>query len=290
MSIAASILLSAALSLCCGAQTPALRGELKTLSNSRDRDRLEAAATAVASSKDPQALARLGGLLSSREFLERLDDLRKPQEQLVHLGKVMLALQANPSPASEDVCVSLAGNPNFTAIPARLNYLLPALAMVKPMSARAADVFRRTNPDGFFSVNAPLLVANGSPRALEVFESMAADGSVDAASRIDVIRRSVIPFRISAAVLRSIERLLDREVEAPVQIALLESVFEYKPALWFGRVVSPPAPPPWEGASAEARKGAIAVGGKGLRRTDLPASLRVAIGETIQLLSVTGGK
>jgi hypothetical protein len=99
----------------------------------------------------------------------------------------------------------------------------------------------------------------------------------------------VIPNRTSAAVLRSIGQLLETELEPAVHMALLESVFEYEPQ-WFGRIASPPAPRPWETASAEARAGAIAVGQKGLRRTDLPAPLRRAMADTIDRLSAIAGK
>jgi hypothetical protein len=262
-------------------QVPVTDAQIATLNASRDREQLAESAIAVASANDAKALGRLQELLGTREFLARLDDVSNPQLDVFHLRKVMLALQAHPSQATENLCLALAEDPDFTALPARLNYLLPALAAVRPLSARAAAVFRRTNSEGFFALNGPLLVANGSPRALETFEAMVADEKVEPESRADLIYRSVVPFRTSPDVLRAVERLIERKLESSIHIALLEATFEYDPTRWFGRIPSPPVAPAWEKALPEARKIALSIGRKAEGLPDLPPALRQAIGEMI---------
>jgi hypothetical protein len=250
-----------------------------------DPDLLEHSAIALASSKDATALARLQVMLASREFLARLDNLADPQQQTYRLRHVMQALEANPVPAVEELCVALADTEEFTAVSIRVNYLLAALAAVRPTSAKAAAVFRRTNHEGFFSINAPLLVANGSPLALEVFEAMIADRLVPAEERIAALRRSLVPHRTDLAVLSSAKRLVDSKLERDVTIAIVESVFDYQPQQWFGRQGMPPTPPAWDAASPDALRYVIEFGRGIERRRDLPASLRRVVRSTLVLLN-----
>jgi hypothetical protein len=258
---------------------------MEILRTSKDPAQLEQAAVAVARSRDSKAIGQLETLLGSREFLGRLDDLANPQRKLYHLQRVFAALQSNPSPATERLCLKLADDPEFTAEPVRLNYLLGALAAVRPMSERTAELFRKTNTEGYFTVNGPLLVANGSPRALEVFESMAADGKVDPEERADVILRSIVPCRTSLPVLHAVDRLLGRRLDSVVQVALLQSVFDYRPKEWFGAERNSPRPPAWDTASPEAARFAVELGRKQEARKDLPASVRNAIRDTLKVLS-----
>ncbi len=267
------------LAACDGAQ------DLEILRTSHDSAQVEQSAIAVVRSRDPKAIAELSRLLEKREFLARLDDLANPQRRLFHLHNVFAALEATPSPASESLCLTLAANPEFTAEPVRLNYLLAALAAVRPMSEPAAALFRTTNTEGYFTVNGPLLVANGSPRALQLFESMMADPSVDAEQRIDVIRRSVLPYRTRLPVLHTVEHLLGRGLDTNVQVALLQSVFDYRSREWFGVERNPPKPPEWSSASPETLAFVVELGKKQERRKDLPDSIEHSIKQTVDQIS-----
>ena len=265
-------------------QSPVLRDSLATLAVSTDREALQRAAVDIASSGDPGALARLQSLLGTGTFLARLDNLNEPQERLIHVAKVFQALRDHPSPATAAICIALSAEPDFAVIPARLNFLLPALAAVRPMSSAAAGVFRRTNREGYYSLNAPLLSGNGSPRALAVFAEIIADRRVDPPDRVDLARRSIVPHRTDAALLGTVRHLLKTNLDLTVRDAIVEAIFDDQPSRFFGRQGRQPVPPGWESISEPARRHVLALGEMELRRPDLPAQLRLSIQRVRQRL------
>ena len=228
--------------------------ELQTLRTSKDSKQLLDAAITVVNSRDSAAIAQLADLLATREFIERLDDLTTPSRKTFHMSRLFGAMEKAPSRATEDLCLKLASARAFVADPVRLNYLLPALGAVIPMSDASAALFRRTNAEGYVIVNAPVLAANGSPAALRVFEEMMRDPRFDVDERIDAAHHSIVPNRTRLPLLRSIDRLLGQKIDPEVHAALLESVFDYQPRAWFGVARNPPSPPAWESASPETRK------------------------------------
>lgn len=147
-------------------------GDLEILATGKDRVELAAAAIRVASAGDGGALESLSSHLGTRAFLERLDESANPQLAQYHLQRVFEALAAHPSPAVERLCLRLADAREFSARGSRMVLLLRALAAVKPMSEAGARLFVRTNANGHYSSNGPLLASNGSPRAMGVLEAM----------------------------------------------------------------------------------------------------------------------
>lgn len=262
---------------------------LKVLESSEDRAALVEAAIALASSGNANAVAELGRFLRRGEFLARLDDLTDPHLKTRHLSAVMRSLENQPSTAVSEVCLTLADESEFLADQDRMIYLLPALAAVRPMSAEAAAVFRRTNAEGFFSANAPLLAENGSPRALELFEAMIEDASVEPEDRVDALRTSILSRRTEVPILESSKRLLSSGLEEEVMFAVIETLFDFRSKEWFGPAVGAPTPPPWEGASDDALALLLRLADQAKARGALPAGLREAIdrssGEIEEVLS-----
>jgi hypothetical protein len=255
---------------------------LLDLSSSSDRELLVKAAVTVATSGNSGALDQLQASLGRKEFLARLDDLSDPQQSMYHLRQVMLALESNPTPATERLCLALAADADFKAEPGRLSFLLAALSAGRPMSAEVSALFRRMNREGFFAWNAPLLVRNASPRALAVFEEMIFDKSVKVDERVDAVHRAVVPVRNSLEVLKSIERMLGRSPESAMEIALIESVFDYQQQRWFGRIANPPSPPPWDTSSVEVLAFVSEFGRRVENRTAVPDTLRQAVRVTLE--------
>ena len=259
--------------------------DIDILDTSQDRESIAAAAISLAGSGDDEAIAGLGKHLQQNEFLARLDDITNPQTSIYNLHYVFGALERNPSPATGQLCVDLMNEPDFVAEPARLNYLLPALAAVSPTSEAAASVFRRTNVEGFYHVNAPRLVHNGSPLALAVFEEMIESSNEEPMSRVDAIHRSVLPRRTDLAVLQTCGRLLDKGLEPEVEVGLVESLFDYQERKWFGNA-RPLRPPSWDSTSTETLRFALDLASRVQGRKDLPPELEQAINNT--LLAITG--
>ncbi|PYS34084.1 MAG: hypothetical protein DMG14_30300 [Acidobacteria bacterium] len=254
---------------------------LNVLRSSRDRNSLERAAVALANMADPAAVLQLGEFLRRSEFLARLDNVRSSDAKTLHLREVMAALAAHPIAAVGELCLTLSKDKNFLDDEDRMDSLLETLAAVKPMTEEAAEFFSRTNVDGYFAFNAPLLVKNGSPRALELFESMVRDRSVDVNRRIDSIHRVVLPYRTSLPVVNSAERLLSADLEDSVAAGLVETIFDYKPKQWFGPAVRSPRPPEWQSASPEALQTVVRLGEKVSGRRFVGPDLAGVIQRTI---------
>jgi hypothetical protein len=256
--------------------------ELAVLDRERDPARLEAAAISIASSQDAADIAGLAKRFGDPGFLRRLDPPRVSGFSVVHLGRVFEALAEHPSPAVESLCISLAQDRDFTAVPARLNYLLNALAAVRPLSEAAANVFRTTGRAGYVEVNGPLLARNASPRAIEVLGELLGDESLDAAQRVSMAHWALLPARINAGVVAMCARLLaKRGVSHKVEIAILESLYDYQPRQWFGVNLGQPQPPSWQSAPAATREQLRSLGTTALAWPDLPVETRQAIQNTL---------
>jgi len=255
---------------------------LSVLESSRDRKALEESARALASSRDPQSLRKLGEWLARPEFLARLDDLNDPAAKTLHLDRVLRALERRPAPATESLCLQLLRSAAFLAEPDRKIGLLRALAAVRPMSEATVEAFRQANTEGFGSLSFVLLVRNGSPNALALFEDMVRDRSRDPQSRVADIHASVLPRRTDPNVLRAIDRLLAAPgLEEPVAVGLIETVFDYQSRGWFGPMRDPPKPPSWKGVSPVVADLVAALAAKAKARPSLPSSLRAAIDATM---------
>ncbi|PYS34083.1 MAG: hypothetical protein DMG14_30295 [Acidobacteria bacterium] len=254
------------------------------LRSSDDPESLERAAVALASSGDPTAIAELGQFLRSSQFLYKLDDLTDPDVKTLHLREVMAALESHPNATVGELCVELSRDSNFMSDEDRMDFLLEALSSVRPMTDEGVDLFRQTNEDGYFAFNAPLLVKNGSPRALELFESMMADHTVPENRRIDSLHRSLLPYRTTLPVLHSVERLVVADLEHAVAIGLVETIFDYQSKPWFGPAIGAPRPPAWENASDEALHLILRLAAMAKERLDLPQPVAAAMEETVKTI------
>ena len=218
---------------------------LAVLESSQDRGEVQASAFALASSGNPAALVVLWRFLPEGEFLARLDDLSDPQMKISGMRRVLKAMEDSPSEVTGRICESLAWDADFLSDPDRKMFLLPALAAVRPMSGPAEAVFRSANGEGYFNFNGPLLVSNGSPRALALFEDMVADASVRPADRVDMLHHAVLAHRTEGPVVAACLRLLARGLEPEVEAGVAETLYDYQEKRWFGPARGAPVPPPW---------------------------------------------
>ena len=255
---------------------------LAALDRERDPASLEAAAIAIARSGDAKAIGELGRHLGRDAFLQRLDPARGAESGTARLGRVFGAFAEHPSPASEALCIGLAGNDDFMSVPARLNFLLNALAAVRPMSAAAARVFGETSRSGYLEVNGPLLARNASPRALEALQELFADEALDQEQRVSMAHWSLLPRRTDVAIVAMCSRLVvSGSVSLAVRVAIIESLFDYQPRPWFGLAAHQPKPPDWKSAPTKAKELLRSLGKTLLARTDLSPGLRAAIRSTL---------
>lgn len=237
---------------------------LTILETSQDQEELEASALALASSGNPAALVVLWRFLPKVEFLGRLDDLGNSQSNTTGLSHVLKAMEENPTEVTGRICETLARNAEFLSDPDRKIFLLPALSAVRPMTLPAEAIFRAANEEGYFNATGPLLVANGSPRALALFEEMIADSSKRPVDRVDMLHHSVLAHRTDAPVVAACLRLLARGLEPEVEAGVVETLYDYQDKRWFGPARGAPVPPPWNQAETEVLQSLLDAA-KGLR-------------------------
>ena len=112
--------------------------DLTVLRSSASRQKVADAAVRVAGSGDAAALRKLGDLLTSQAFLDRLDDTREPQAAYSNLNQVLRTLAANPSAMTEALFLKVIASDPFVEDANRQFFALPALAAVRPMSSETS--------------------------------------------------------------------------------------------------------------------------------------------------------
>lgn len=197
---------------------------------------------------------------------------------------IISALAGAPIPEVASLCLDLGRDPDFLAVDERLIELLQALAAVKPMTDEAVAFFAAQNPRGYAPSNAILLGRNASPKALALFETMLYAPGAELDDQIETVRTSLLPVRTELAVIESLSRLLRRNNAASLEVALVETLFDYQPAKWFGKIRDYPKPPPWSEGSNAALTKALTVAKRQRSNKRLPAELRRTVRETAEQL------
>ena len=239
------------------------------LDRERNADRLEAASVAIAASTNATEMADLARHIGQRQYLQRLD----PDNGVTRLGHIFRVLAEHPSPSTESLCIEVAGSSEFNELPARMNFLLNALASVRPMSEPAARIFRSYGRSGFLEVEGPLLATNASPRALDVLAEFFKDDSLDVAQRVSMAHWGILPNRTNPDVVEMCGRVLRAGVSRDVEIAILESLYDYQPRQWFSLRAGQPSPSRWNTASPAARDKLRSLAASRISRADLPPAL-----------------
>jgi hypothetical protein len=256
-----------------------LQEHTAVLDVSTSPEELEIAGSELASSDDPEALDALGKFLRRSDFLDRLDPADDPAGGTAHLQSVLAPFVDSPSPEVAWLCLSLVDEPIYLERD-RKSFVLEALAKVVPMNKETAEAFQRANEEGYFAYDALLLAANGSPVALELFQSMIADKTVDSEGRVELLHKSILPRRNRLPILQMAAAISNKGLEEPVTLAAMESVFDYRTA-WF--TFHGPTPPGWRTASDETLRFVIDLGAQAKRRPNLPAQLAEAIDTTVEI-------
>jgi hypothetical protein len=254
----------------------------RVLAAEADRERLAGAAMTLASAGQSQAAEALGRWLTVPDFWARLDVLDDPDLKTTNLAAVLGAMAKHPTRANEPLALALLADEGFLSDSDRAGFVLPVLAAARPMSETAAALLRRTNDEGYRNSNGPLLVANGSPRAMAVFVEMVADRGVPAEDRVDMIRWSVPTHRGDPGVLDALAPLVDGRLEPEVDRALLETLFDYQGDDWYGVARFPPVPPSWSAVDTSVLGRFLDLGFRLAQTRGLPDDLKATIESTLE--------
>lgn len=219
------------------------------LQDAADVETIVVSAMALAGSEDREALIALTKVLVRPGFLARLEGEEGPRtEQATNLADVMIALKEHPTEFTGRLCERLYGDAGFRELPARVNPLLHALAAVKPVTPRAAELFRETSQVGYAQVNGPILLANGEPPALDLFAELITGSYLEAYEKVEILHRALLPVRHRVPVVQMCIRLTKSGLEETVLAGLVESLFDHRSKEWFGPAMYVPMPPDWNEA------------------------------------------
>lgn len=249
------------------------------LENGAGPEELEVAAGELGSSDDPRAVEALGVFLGRSKFLEQLDPPGS-YNPTIHLTGVFASLTGSPSPEVARLCLRLVDEPMYLEY-GRKSLVLEALASVVPMTPDTAAAFARANEEGYYAFDALLLAQNGSVVALDLYRSMMSDHAVDAESRVELVRKGILPYRNRMTTLRTAAALIDSKVEPLIVQTAMESVFDYQPE-WF--LIHGPTPPPWRTAPEEVLRYVLQLGSALTDKQKAPASLVPAIERTTEIV------
>src|SRR5260221_9698445 len=205
------------------------------LNEARDPEPLVSSAIALAASENRDAVIALARALRMPQFLARLEgDEGAAADSVTNLADVFIALKEHPSEFSGRLCELIYGEDSFREVPSRINLALHALGAVKPVTARAVEIFTETSATGYAQVNGPILLANGEPPALEVFARIILEDWEEAYVKVDILHRALLPARDRLPVLQMCVRLLEASLEESVRVALVETLYDYRSRDWFG--------------------------------------------------------
>jgi len=144
------------------------------------------------------------------------------------------------------------------------------------------------NPeDGFCNLTVEALCENATPPAVTLLETKLQDARFEVEDRINWLHSSVLTHRNTPSLIQMADRLLDTKIPSDLKIALVDTFFDYQPALWF----SPATllePPPRTALTAEGRQALEKLAEKAKKLPGLPPALVAKVEATEALVKKMG--
>ncbi len=213
---------------------------------STEQDKLLDSALSLARSKDAPDHGALVRMLEDDSFLSRLDtptEVRNLRFR-TRIERVIQTLAANPVPSAHAALVSLSSSAIFKKEDRRTDALIRASSVVRPPPAALLQFWEaHSQPgDGFTNLTIVALIENGTPEAISIFEHKLTDPTHDDEEKIAWLHGDVLSHRNDEPLLLGCERLLTGALSRPLKLALIDSLFDYRPDEWYGevKVFSPP--------------------------------------------------
>lgn len=230
--------------------------DIQTIRTSDDPRALKRAAIGLAGSRDPDEVAFLGVELASGTLVEKLDSEEAYQGtwRRLRLARVMKTLMDSENPASDEVLFLLTLSEPFKSHTLRLQLLIHALRVVKPLRPEAIRFLEAHatpgNPLAFDVVET--LSVNQTPEAMDLLAATL----ISRHERKDKeawMQQIIMPRRNDMPLLVFCERMFkEPQLSQDLKASLAEALFDYKPDDWF-RDCNPPEAPPRAEAGNEAK-------------------------------------
>jgi hypothetical protein len=211
--------------------------EQQTVAHGTDPKALVHAAQVLASSDDPLDHRALATAFADEGFLARLDDDGAYQGRInqLRVARVLRTLCKKVDASRAAVLVGLTGSATFLAQDLRIDLLIKACASVRPSPPEIVAFWdAHCQPeDGFGNLTIAALIDNGSPPALELFVTKLLDAAHPEDDRVEWLRQNVLPHRHDVDLVRACRQVLARGLQPPLDLALVQVIFDYRPEEWY---------------------------------------------------------
>jgi hypothetical protein len=211
--------------------------EQATLRGSTDPKALVHAAQVLATSDDPADHQSLSDALVDADFLARLDDDAAYDGRInrLRVGRVLRTLSKHLDASRSALLVRLTGDQVFLQQELRIDLLIKACAEVRPSPPEVVEFWdAHCQPeDGFCNLTIAAVIENSSPPALALFVARLLDPAHDETDKLEWLRQEVLTHRLNLELLRACREALARGLGPPLDRALVEVIFDYRPVEWY---------------------------------------------------------
>lgn len=264
---------------------------LSVLTNSKDPNKLHAAAASLLASPDAQDHAILLQFLSKGEFLNRLDSPRDYERgsKFLRITRLVKAMRASIKPGIQQLLVELMRQGEFIANPTRVELLIWASEEIRPAPPAVVTFWDRyCQPDDSSSaLVAAALTKNGCLPAIDLLEKKFCAPGFEDDERIWWMRTAILTHRQDVLVLKACSRLLGKTLPESLRPELVAVLFDYRPEQWHGPDGTYP-PPPDAAASKEARQLLLSIGEYSLANIKLDEALKIRVQAKVEALKKAG--
>jgi len=232
----------------------------QVLDASTDPKALVHSAQVLATSADPGDHGFLLDKLRDASFLERLDDdaAYDGHKKRLRVWRVLRTLGRHVDASRARVLTALAQDATFLDEPPRVDLLIEACAVLRPPPPEVLAFWdAHCQPDdGYANLTVGALVANATPAALDLLLDKLRDAAFDDEDKLEWLRQDVLPNRDHPEVVRAAARGLRAGLPAPVDHALVEVMFDWRPTEWYrpATLQKPPDPGARSDETREARR------------------------------------
>jgi hypothetical protein len=179
----------------------------------------------------------------------------------LRVSQVVEALANNSAPSATDCFLKLTKSEQFMAHDERIMALVRASVSIRPAPPELVAFWNQYSQpeDGFTPTTITVLVENGSPPALKLFEQKMLAPEHEDDDKIAWMRTRVLCHRNDLPLLETCERLLNGDLAEQLKPLLVEVLFDFRPQDWF-RPSTKATVPPRAQASNEALEQLLKVG------------------------------
>ena len=248
---------------------------IEILRASAEPNALKTAAQTLAASERPEDHVAVTSFLTRTAFLDRLNTLSEYQifrPKRLRLWAVLDVLLRNKAPSAHQVLIDLTTAPayNDDEMPARSDLLIQACARIRPAPTQVVAYWNKycQPDDGHAPLTIEALLENSSPPALALLEAKMADPGHEVDERIAWMHASILLRRNDLHVLKTCHRMISGSLPQSLRPALVETLFDYRPAEWY-TPSNPVRCPPRQMMSAEAKAELRAIGEMALKQEEL---------------------